>query len=327
MSYTATRALPMEAADAASAPEADYAGDQDALHTKLVRWFEEAESASYDERQLSERDRAYVDGDQWTGPEREALRKRGQPEITINYCRRKISLLCGMERKARTDAKAFPRDPTEEERADAATQALRFIGDDNDFSVIRSSVYENMLIEGFGGIEIGLEDDGKGGADITYAHIGWERIWKDPHARAVDFADARYLGLVIWMDRDQVEELYPDATDVIGDSFEHVSGAASYGDRPSSVTWTDTKRERCRVVQCHWIQRGTWWSATYSRAGILSPPQKSRFRDRRGKSACPLVLQSAYIDRENRRYGMVRDLISEQDEINKRRSKALHLLS
>ena len=43
------------------------------------------------------------------------------------------------------------------------------------------------------------------------------------------------------------------------------------------------------------------------------------FKDRRGKTACALILQSAYIDQENNRYGMVRDLISLQDEINKRR--------
>jgi hypothetical protein len=38
-------------------------------------------------------------------------------------------------------------------------------------------------------------------------------------------------------------------------------------------------------------------------------------------------MASAHVDRENNRYGMVRNLISVQDEINKRRSKALHLLS
>jgi hypothetical protein len=36
---------------------------------------------------------------------------------------------------------------------------------------------------------------------------------------------------------------------------------------------------------------------------------------------------SAYITRENKRYGAVRTMISAQDEINKRRSKALHRLS
>ena len=36
-----------------------------------------------------------------------------------------------MERKARTDPKAFARTPAEEDRADAATQCLRYIADDN----------------------------------------------------------------------------------------------------------------------------------------------------------------------------------------------------
>jgi hypothetical protein len=39
------------------------------------------------------------------------------------------------------------------------------------------------------------------------------------------------------------------------------------------------------------------------------------------------LLQSAKIDRDNDRYGVVRNLVPLQDEINKRRSKALHLLN
>ena len=249
---------------------------------------------------------------------------RGQPPITINKIHDKVELLCGLERKARTDPKAFPRTPTEEDRAEAATQALRYIDDDNNFPVIRSAVFANMLIEGAGAVELGLQDDGQGGADITLTHVSWERLWWDPHSRAIDFADARYRGLVVWMDRDQVEELYPDAEDVIGDAF--ASHSFSYSDRPSEVTWSDNRRERIRVVQCHWLEKRVWWSAHYTRAGILSEPQQSRFKDRRGQSACSLLMQSSYVNRDNWRYGAVRGWISLQDEINKRRSKALHLL-
>ena len=52
-----------------------------------------------------------------------------------------------------------------------------------------------------------------------------------------------------------------------------------------------------------------------------------KFKDRKGKSTSGLILQSSFIDRDNQRYGAVRGLIGMQDEINKRRSKALHLLS
>jgi hypothetical protein len=304
-----------------------YPRDLDELLSRLVEWFEEAENSSQDARELSERDRDYVNHKQWTSAEDAELKKRGQPRVTINKCAEKVYLLCGLERRNRSDPKAFPRTPTEEDRADAATQALRYIGDDNSIDVIRSAVYEEMLVEGFGGLEIGLVDDGKGGADVTLTHVPWDRLWVDPHSRRADFSDARYAGIVIWMDRDQLEETYPVAIETIEGAFAAEHSGTTYDDRPGTVTWSDSSRRRVRVVQCHWIEGGTWWSASFTKAGYLAEPQQSPHLDRRGKSACPLILQSAYIDRENRRYGIVRGMISLQDEINKRRSKALHLLS
>ena len=306
----------------------DFPRDADEQHARLIRWFEEAERASQDARYASEMYRRYVNAEQWTGPELDVLRARGQPPITFNYCRRKTELLCGLERKARTDPKAFPRTPTEDDRADAATQALRYIADDQDFQMLRSSVFNEILVEGFGGVEVGLEDDGQGGANVTLKQVPWDRIWYDPHSRQDDFLDARYLGIVIWMDRDQLYELYPDAGDVIDTSFAFSTGdATQYDDRPAYMTWTDSSRTRCRVVQCHWSQAGAWWNATFTRSGYLTEPQRSMFKDRHGKSACPLILRSAYTDLDNTRYGMVRDLISPQDMINKAYSKALHQMS
>ena len=304
-----------------------YPRDLDDLHSKLIRWFEESELARMDEIDLAQRDRDYVDHIQWTRDEIKILRERGQPVITINKIKDKLELLCGMERKARTDPKAFARTPAEEDRADAATQCLRYIVDDNSFSIIRSAVFDNMLTEGAGGADLGLEDDGQGSCNITITHIPWDRIWYDPHSRSYDFSDARYRGMVIWTDRDTLEELYPgeDVQDVIESSFS--STDYQYNDRPETAFWTDNNRTRIRLVQCDWVERGTWWRATFTKSGLLAPPQRSKFKDRKGKSCSGLLLQSSYINRQNQRYGMVRGLISLQDEINKRRSKALHLVN
>ena len=304
-----------------------YPKDLDDLHAKLIRWFEESEMARMDEIEMAQQARSYYDGDQWTKEEVKILKERGQPIITVNKVSEKVQLLCGMERKARTDAKAYARTPAEEDRADAATQCLRYISDDNEFSVIRSAVFENMLIEGSGGADLGLEDDGAGSCNITITQVPWDRVWYDPHSRSYDYSDARYKGTVIWTDRDALEEMYPgdDAESVIESSFS--STDYQYNDRPETAFWTDSTRSRVRLVQCDWVERGTWWRATYTKSGLLAKPQKCKFKDRKGKSASGLILQSSYINRENMRYGMVRGLISLQDEINKRRSKALHLLS
>jgi hypothetical protein len=202
-------------------------------HARLVRWFEEAERSSQNEREQAERDRDYYDGAQLTPGELAALKKRGQPPLIDNYIRDKVDLLCGMERKARTDPVAYPRTPQEEDRADAATQALRYLQDDLVLPQIRSSVWENMLIEGIGGAELGLEDDGKGGANITLTHVAWDRLFRDPHSRTADCSDSRYHGIVAWMDRDQLEEMYPNAGDVLEEAFAPRGRAAPMATGPA----------------------------------------------------------------------------------------------
>jgi hypothetical protein len=302
-----------------------YPRNLDDLHARLVRWFEDGETTTADGRRLSQRDRDYVCHVQWTRAELDVLKARGQPEVTINKCADKVELLCGYERKSRTDPKAFARNPADQDKADAATDGLRYIADDNSFPIIRSDVYENLLVEGVGGAELGLEDDGKGGADITITQVPFDRLFWDPHSRRLDFSDARYKGIVIWMDRDEAYEMWPDAEDLISDTFQTQTG--SYTDRPNEVVWCDSKRERVRIVQCHWQERNEWWVATYTRVGFLAEPTRSPFLGNKGKSTSGLIMASAHVDRENNRYGLVRGLISIQDEINKRRSKALHQLS
>ena len=104
-----------------------WPGDLGELLAQCVRQFEKAESLGAANRALTERDVDYYLGNQWTAEERRILDERGQPALTQNYIRRKIDLLLGLERRARSDPKAFPRTQTEEARADAATQVLRYL--------------------------------------------------------------------------------------------------------------------------------------------------------------------------------------------------------
>ena len=121
---------------------------------------------------------AYVDHDQYTREERKILNERGQPIITINKIADKVQLLCGMERKARTDPKAYPE---HRPRKTGQTPPLNAYATSQTttFSLVRSHVFESMLVEGAGGIDLGLEDDGQGSCNVTMTHIPWDRIWYD----------------------------------------------------------------------------------------------------------------------------------------------------
>jgi hypothetical protein len=299
---------------------------KDDAHIALLRHFEEAFDNTSVERELAERDRDYYDGKQLTEEEEATLRERRQPIVISNRIRPKIDALLGFERKQRTDPKAFPRTPKHEEDANSVTDALRFVCDQNRFQQLRSDVAESMFVEGIGAATVTVKPS-RDGFDVVFTAVPWDRFYRDPHSRKRDFSDAAYMGVVLWMDEADVKAEFKDAEQVIEACYDTTEAEGqTYDDRPS-VSWADKKRKRVRVLQHRWREAGVWKTAILTKGGFLRPPQEIPYKDEDGKPECDLVAVSCYIDRENRRYGHVRNMISAQDEINKRRSKALHRLS
>lgn len=299
-----------------------------------VKWFEEAEDASLDSRTKAERDRDYYDGKQLTAAELKELSRRGQPAVVINRIKRKIDFLTGSEVQTRTDPKAFPRNPnSDDQSAEAATDAIRFVADNNRYEIIRSDVWENMAIEGFGGAEVtvrrkvsrqSLNGNTTPEIDIVIKRIAWDRLFFDPHSSHRNFTDAKYKGVVIWMDAEDAILKWPKARELLEMTLASATTAETFDDRPKFNVWADAKRKRVRIVQMHYSHQGEWWMATFTKQGDLVTPGLSLYVDDEERTVCPLIMASAHVDRDNNRYGFVREMVDPQDEINKRRSKALH---
>lgn len=294
----------------------------------LTRMFEESEDASYEARKNSERDRDYVDHKQYTPKELATLNKRSQPPVIDNRIKTKVDYLVGLEKQQRVKPKAFPRTPKHEADADGATEALRYVAESEDYEAKRSSVWRNMLVEAVGGIRVYVENDYNGELCIRLQRIAWDRLFFDPHSAEADFSDAGYLGVVVWMNHDDALAMYRDNPEVANILETTLQSAPSdtYDDKPKFTHWADKKRKRVRIVQI-WIKRNNEWHfAEFTKGGILKGGPSPYVTDK-GESDCELFFQSAYVDRDNNRYGLVREMISLQDEVNKRRSKALHLLN
>lgn len=306
---------------------AEVKEDRDDKLEKLLEQFKESQDQTQRARGLSERDRDYYDGIQWTEDEVQALQARKQPIVTSNRIKPKIDALIGFEKRQRTDPKAYPRTPKHDKDAEAATDALRFVADSNSFQKIRSDVAENQFIEGCGAITVGMTKRPNGDLDIKYTWVPWDRFYYDPHSRRRDFSDASYKGVVVWMDESDALNDFKDKDDVISACYtDGDDDGDSYSDRPK-IVWSDRQRKRIRVLQHRWREKGVWHTAIICRGGYLRDPQPSPYLDEWGEPECDLIAVSAYINRENERYGVVRQHISPQDEINKRRSKLLHRLS
>lgn len=290
-------------------------------HEKHVRALNQWLNDTMEARELSERDRDYRNGYQWTDEEKAKLASRKQAPVTDNRIKPKVEGLRGLLIQRQTDPKAYPRTKKDEQGAHAVTDALRYVAEQTDLDDIELDVADNLFVEGYGAAVIESNDDG----DIDITHVPWDRFYYDVHSRRPDFKDARCMGVITWMFSDDAKKQFPDAEDVI-DSAKEVQtlGGETFDDRPF---WVNSEDDRILVAWEFYLEDGVWMNCHYCVSGFLSEPTESEYLDEKGDPECPIEAVSAYVDRDNQRFGEVRGLIDLQDEINHRRSKALHILN
>ena len=108
---------------------------------KMKRYFTEAEQLTQEARRNSLLAIDYYDSDQFTRDELSKLRERGQPAIVINRIKPAINGIIGVTEKGRSDPRAWPRNPGDDDTADAATDVLRYIADFNRFKRLKQDCF------------------------------------------------------------------------------------------------------------------------------------------------------------------------------------------
>lgn len=271
--------------------------------------------------------RRYRHGSQWAEREIRKLRSRGQPVVTFNRVSRKINAVVGLLERLRQDPKGFARTPKHEDGAELATAVLNYALDQNDWKSISPDCAEDGATSAIGGLEIIVEAGDQGDPDITISRVDPREFFYDPRSMRADFSDATYMGIHKWMDYGLVAELWPDAAGAVRDG---VATNGGLDDGPTQadrqMRWVNVRERTVRVVE-HWYREAGGWSYCFFTGDIELERGRSPFLDNKGKSACRLIMYSNMIDQDDDRYGFVRDLKSPQDEINHRRSKALHALN
>lgn len=285
--------------------------------------------------------RDYRNGIQWTSQEASTLNARGEPVLTFNLLGGKIGAMLGAEIVGRTDPKAIGRNPGRDELgASVCTAAIRYVCDAADWNEERTLCRENYYVEGTQAAEVVVEraerdGEGFGNPEIFINHIPWDRVFHDPYSRHKDFRDTNYLGYANYeYEEDLLEEFDGDEkaiAAILDSTMESTTQAtasdSSHDDRPNDwVSIQGGKRRLRRVVEWY-KEAGDWWYCEYIGGGYLDGPRISPYVDRKGKTQPGLLARSCYVRKGNERVGIAQDLMSPQDEVNKRRSKALHLMN
>lgn len=275
-----------------------------------------------DARTVSELCRDYKDGKQWTAQEEAKLKARGQAPIVVNRVKPKVEGLLGLYNLRKSDPKAYSRTQSHEEASHVITDALRFVADNTDFDSIRMEVADNFFVEGYAGAIVDVRQK-RDEVEIRIEEIPWDRIYFDPHSRKKDFSDARFMGMILWMGEDELLEKFPKANiDEL-----HAGNGAIDGTFEDKPRWSDKENKRVRLALHFEIVKATWKMKIFSGDVDVVKEQDSPFHDDDGEPTNPIVLTSAFVDRLNNRYSEVKGFLDQQDEINHRRSKGLHMLN
>jgi hypothetical protein len=284
--------------------------------------FDDFLDVTQQERERAEARRDYRDLKQWTTAEVEKLEARGQAPIVFDQFGKKVDAITGLEVQRRTDPKAYPVKPRYDKASEAITDALRYVESNTSFDATASEVFEDKIVEGYGGVIVEVDSDT---LDIEVNSIPWDRIYFDPFARAKNFTDARYMGITLWMDVEDAVKINPEKKDEIKALVDQNQfDDTTFEDRPSN--WININRKRVRINQEYYNDGKQWMEVFYTGDTVIKGPDPSPYLDDRNEPSNPISLQSDFIDRDNNRYGYMERLKDVQDEINHRRSRALFLL-
>lgn len=295
---------------------------------QLRRMFDESRDLTDKSRGEQQLDQDYYDGPaQLKSEVRDILRARGQPPIFDNRIAPGIDGILGVLEGAKVDPRGFPRNPEDQPASEVCTKVLRYGAERSNWQNIRMECAEAYLKQGLTAAIVEW-----GGTFPKVSEIRWECFFYDPKSRKHDFSDAKYLGISKWMYVDEVKsnpEWGERARDLGDIATVHDNSVDTlWQDRPTDqLRWVDTRRNRVLVVEIYYKSAQGWLRCVYCAAGWLEYGRSPYIDPRTGETRCPIEAQSFKIDRENNRYGPIRNMRPMQDEVNARRSRGLHLLN
>lgn len=308
----------------------------------------------------------FYDGTQWSAEEVTALAEHGQGAIVINKIAPKIDNLAGTEVAGRTRITYRSRsgDVQEELAARVLSDLALYVAERGDQALEISTVFRSGLVGGIGWLDIGVEETHEGVEIFARAEDEFAVVF-DPLSRRPDYSDARFVARERWLSRTEAEALFADkasALESLGNGERGTRWAApqtlARGAKGDEVGYYDAQRELYRIVEVQYKEPTKQWRLRLADGRLVATFDKAKLR-LKGATVEEVAMvprvQVAYFAGDvlldakplgyahntftlipfvykrqrgdGRPYGLVRAALDPQRELNKRRSKAMHLLN
>jgi hypothetical protein len=326
------------------------------LHPAVQAWREEARLA-WD----------FYDGSQWAPEEVAKLAELGQPAIVINKIAAKIDNIAGTEVAGRTRLVFRSRsgNAREEQAAQVLSDLMTYVAERAELPHEVSQVFRAGLVSGIGWLDVGVAEGAAGPEIFIRAEDEMSVVW-DPLACAADLSDARFIARERWLDEAGVRQVFPEQAAAVLAALRQTGLPLRLGgwqQGGQEVAYHDERRGLFRIVEVQHKATVKHWQVQHLNGRITSHSNRAEARKEAAGSigaqlmgvvwvpqvkvtyfAGETLLASHVLEEANgsftllpyvykrhkadgRPYGLVRGAIDPQRELNKRRSKAMHLLN
>jgi hypothetical protein len=311
-----------------SAPVIDQGKDEDYYDVTRLRrqWNDWASSKDAEGREMVE-SRHYYHGDQWTEVEIAALRRRKQPVVTSNRIVRKIDAVvgwwsgCGKIPRPMQGRRSMTKVPSSR-RLRCGLYSTTTTGN------LSLAALRGLAASMASGIEYDLVPGDEGDPSRSKCTSPMGTGSSTTRARVDEgFTDARFLGIAKWVDLEQAKEMFPEARPTRSiDLMESGADQTAVVETDRSRNWINTNEKKVRLAD-HWYIKGGKWRWCMYIGTVMLMQGVSPFIDEKGKTFRGIGCSRPRLTLTAIATAFVRNLKSPQDEVNHRRSKALHLLN
>lgn len=306
----------------------------------------------------------YKENRQWTKSELAELAERGQPPTINNQVKVTIDRIVGQFVQAKSKTVYKPRNqPFDINKANTMSDIYTYIRQRSGLEFEERDVVEDGATGGFGVFEVCINDDDPMDKEVLVKAEDCFNIFPDPKSRRYDWNDdARYICRGKWVDVAYAKELYPHKKREIGALMGAGQTQLANVDELRQERYVDYKRNRIRLVEVQYKKFVNATKYVFSDGKVFDEDEVEEndylskaeaagvsweTKDERKEHICigvfseNILFEHGVSKRQrfsfvpffvNRKksgapYSMITTALPIQDAINKRESKALHLLT
>ena len=261
----------------------------------------------------------YYHGRQWTSDEVAALQERGQAVVTNNHIKPAIDSLIGSERQNRPKITMAGRDLSDERLAEVKTKLYDYIQYSSNTDDEIDKMVLDAMVTGRGWMHIYPDTNGEF-AELKHTYIDYRDMFIDSLSKKDGLEDARHIHYAVFTDSDIVEEQFSKYK---GEETPSAIPGFESSSEDEMKWYQEGNRKRPRLINS-WFkdEKGDVHTVVWVKGQILYYKKQPYTAN-----LYPFVQYTVNRDLNNEPYGLVKAMVSSQDEVNKRHSKALHYLN